>query len=52
LERPLALDYQAVRIKVAVVHQQISIGFTVALAVTMAHRLGLKQMGHFEGVIS
>lgn len=32
-------------------HQQGSCGLPVALAISMAHKLGSSQMGHFEGSI-
>ena len=38
--------------KVAVMHQQDSGGFLVALAVSWAHWLSSPQMGHFEGSIT
>ena len=38
--------------KVAVMHQQDSGCFPVALAISWAHWLGSPQMGHFEGSIT
>ena len=38
--------------KVAVMHQQDSGGFPVALEISWAHWLELPQMGHFEGSIT
>jgi len=38
--------------KVAVMHQHLSGGFPVALAISSAHWLGSLQMGHFEGSIT
>ena len=38
--------------KLAVMHQQASEGFPVALEISCAHWLGSPQMGHLEGLIA